>query len=146
MTADISLMYGIPSLLERLMNEDDSFSLPAPEEAGGRHFPPVQMLEGDEAFLLRVSIPGASIETVSLEYSPGKLVIRGYLPPPRGVQHRMERPSGPFRRDVDIPCRITGEGIHAVMRNGLLTVTLPKASAREGKRSIPVTGHKGIAQ
>ncbi len=41
--------------------------------------------------------------------------------------HRRERPSGAFRRALDLPVPIDGEKVEAVHRNGVLTLRLPKA-------------------
>lgn len=142
MAVNMSRMYGAAYPLSRLVDQEDGVSYPVPEEVGSSYFPPLQMVEDDEAVYVRVSIPGVSLDRVSLEFGGGRLVVQGNLPAPVGLQHRVERPSGPFRRSVKIPCSVMGDRIRAVMRNGLLVVTMPKPEQRQenkAKRSIPVT-------
>jgi HSP20 family protein len=40
----------------------------------------------------------------------------------------MERPSVEFSRSFTLPCRVNGDRVSALVRNGLLTVTLEKAT------------------
>ena len=142
MPSDFSLIYDFPSLFDRLMNGDEQV-LPAPDEIGPRHFPPVQVLEDEDTVHIRASIPGATPQTLSLAYRPGWLIIRGVVPVPEGLQHRRERPTGPFQREIAVPCPVVSESISAVMRNGILAVTLPKDRRKE-KRSIPVLCFRSI--
>ena len=51
--------------------------------------------------------------------------------------HRSERPSGAFRRAIDLPVPIDGEKVEAVHRHGVLTLRLPKA-AEHRPRQISV--------
>lgn len=137
MPAHFSLIAGYPSLLERMTGAGTQEGFPAPEAVYSRHFPPIQMAEEDEVVSVRAVIPGAALADVRLTFVSGKLIIHGVLPVPSGTSVRRERPTGPFRRDVEMPCPIVAEAVTAKMRNGVLTVTLPK-ERRKAKRSIPV--------
>ena len=142
MPANLPLIYGLPSLLDRLMDQEDNAPLPAPQEFSFRHFPPVQVFEDDEAVHVRASLPGVCLESVDLVYERGSLILRGLLPVPEGVHLRRERASGPFRREVRIPSAVCPASISAVMRNGVLSVTLPKDPGAK-KRVIPVVCLQG---
>jgi HSP20 family protein len=51
--------------------------------------------------------------------------------------HRRERPSGSFVRVVQLPAEVDADRVEAELRNGVLTLTLPKAeSARPRKISV----------
>lgn len=137
MPANLPLIYGCPSLLDRLMDQAEQLALPAPQEAGIRHFPPMQIFEDNEALHIRAFAPGMSMNDLQLTLDSGTLSLRGVIPIPPGCHLKRERPSGPFRRDISIPFPIDGKAVEAVIRNGILTVTLPKAPAAK-IRSIPV--------
>jgi HSP20 family protein len=51
--------------------------------------------------------------------------------------HRYERSYGPFERAFVLPSTVDGEKISAEYRDGVLTVTVPKAE-RARPREIPV--------
>lgn len=137
MPANLPLIYGCPSLLDRLMDQAEHLALPAPQETGIRHFPPMQIFEDDEALHIRALAPGMSMNDLHLTLDSGTLSLRGVIPISPGCHFKRERHSGPFRRDISIPFPINGEAVEAVIRNGILTITLPKAPAAK-KRSIPV--------
>lgn len=141
MPSHLPLIYGLPSLLDRLMDQEGSAPFPAPEEGLGV-YPPLQLFEDGDAVYLRASIAGASLENVNLVFNNNILVLRGVVPAPEGRQLRRERPTGPFRREVRLPCKVVSGAISAVMRDGLLIVTMPK-DPRARKRTIPVRSFQG---
>ncbi|MDL2209801.1 Hsp20/alpha crystallin family protein [Desulfovibrio sp. OttesenSCG-928-O18] len=141
MPSRLPLIYGLPSLLDRLMDQEDHAPFPAPENGFGC-YPPLQLFEDGDAVYLRAAIAGASLENVNLVFNNNILVLRGMVPAPEGRQVRRERPTGPFRREVRLPCKVVPGAIRAVMRDGLLTVTMPK-DPRAKKRAIPVCALPG---
>ena len=143
MAAHFSFPNGLPALFNRLEDDEEFASLLAPEEMTSRHFPLVAVVEDEGTIFVRAVIPGATLSDVCLTFTGGKLVIRGVIPAPVGMPLRRERPTGPFRRDISMPCPVVVETITAVMRNGILTVSLPKERRRE-KRSIPIVCFQGL--
>ncbi len=137
MPADIPLIYGCPSLLDRLMDHANRVALPVPQEISTRHFPPLQVFEDENALYVRAALSGLTEENIHLSLDGNTLVLRGVVPLLPGRHLRRERPVGPFRRDIHLPFRIDADGIRAVLSNGLLAVTLPKSESGK-KRSIPV--------
>ena len=142
MPANTALVYGSFSILDRLMNLTDQLALLAPEETSMRHFPPLQIIEDDDALYIRVLLPGLSREHIGLSIHDATLTIFGSAPPIPGRHLRRDRPAGSFRRDVRLPFRTDIEAARAVISNGILTVTLPKHMAMQ-KRSIPVATANG---
>lgn len=135
MGSDRLFFYGIPSLLDRLMKGVDfDFT-----ELASRHFPPLQIVEDENMLYVRARIPGASLEDVSLILKGAVLLVEGSVSLPEGRYLRQERTCGPFKREVQLPCEVDGNAVEAVMRDGILTVNLPKAVKKACKRTIPVT-------
>ena len=137
MPANLPLIYGYPSLLDRLMDETGKPVLPVPEEIGARHFPPLQIIEDDEALYVRATLPGLTDKHVRLSIQATTLTISGMVPLLPGRNLRRDRPAGPFRRDVRLPFHADMDAVRAAMSNGILTITLPKHISMK-KRSIPV--------
>jgi len=65
------------------------------------------------------------------------LTIRGQRPAfadENGTFHRQERSVGEFARVVALPAGVNPEGVQAVLRDGVLTITLPKAEAVKARK------------
>jgi HSP20 family protein len=119
--------------------------------------PVADLLERDDAFVLQVELPGMSLDNVIVELKGRDLWICGATPrgkdavepvcgpSVRGQEtasrtvvrhHVVERARGPFARRFVLPCAVSRDDIRAVLRHGLLTVTLKKGGG--ARRSIPV--------
>ncbi|SBW02730.1 Heat shock protein Hsp20 [uncultured delta proteobacterium] len=139
MPANLPLIYGFPTLLDRLMDQTDFLPLPAPQEVSARHFPPLQIFEDENALHVRASVPGISLENLQLILDSKTLSLRGVIPFLPGRHLRRDRPAGPFKRDIRLPFPVQADAIRAAVRNGVLTVTLPRTPLTK-KRIIPVSG------
>ena len=53
---------------------------------------------------------------------------------PKNVVHRRERVYGSFTRSLEFPWAIAAERISAALKDGVLTVTLPKAEAAKPRK------------
>lgn len=100
----------------------------------------MDVVETDEAFQCRVDVPGMSAENLEVSFNNGVLEIRGKQEEDRSNDGRYliaERRRRSFRRILQIEKTIDADRIEAILKDGVLTVTLPKAAdARE--RRIPV--------
>ncbi len=101
-----------------------------------RSRPPINISETDEALVLVAEVPGFGQEDIAVEVHDGLLTIKGErreeLDETRERYRRVERFNGAFERSFTLPSSVDSEGIQARLQNGLLEVTLPKAS--EAKR------------
>jgi HSP20 family protein len=108
--------------------------------------PPVDLYETDAAFVLTAELPGLSREAIDIHAEESRVAIRGERaggpsgepPIPCEQYHRVERGHGRFARTFVLPEPIDVEAVTADLRDGLLTVTLPKARGR-GARRVAVT-------
>ncbi len=85
-------------------------------------------------------VPGLTEKDVQISFDKNVLTLSGERAPtaPEGYAAvRRERPTLRFSRSVRFGVPIDVEGITAVVKNGLLTVTLPKR-AKAVARTIPV--------
>lgn len=139
MPANLSLHYGCPSILDRLMEETGENSLPMPQGTGATHFPPVQMVEDELALHVRIIIPGVPADEIQLTLDAGVLSVQGRIALLPGRHTRRDLPVGPFRRDIRLPAPVSADGVQAVVTHGILSVTLAKMP-NSYRRSIPVRG------
>jgi len=104
--------------------------------------PPVDLYETEGAFVLTAEVPGLAREQIEINAEESRVVIRGERWTAQTTSceqfHRVERGHGRFARSFVLPEPIDMEGVTADLRDGLLTVTLPKAGGR-GARRISVT-------
>ena len=96
-----------------------------------RVYPAVNVSQDDAAFYLRAELPGMQAEDLDLSVDNNKVTVRGARAIPvehEGTSfHRRERVAGSFARTVALPADIDADGVTAAYRDGLLTVTVPKA-------------------
>lgn len=91
--------------------------------------PPTDVLETDEAYLVRVEIAGMEENDFTILIDGRYLAIRGVRSdiPERRAYHQMEIRFGEFSSEVELPGPVALEGIEAAYGNGFLQVRLPKA-------------------
>ena len=91
--------------------------------------PPTDVLETEEAILVRVEIAGMQNANFSVTLDERNLVIRGVRPDQvdRRAFHQMEIRFGEFVTEVELHWVINTQFIEAEYKDGFLWVTLPKA-------------------
>lgn len=103
--------------------------------------PPMDIAEKAEAYLIQVELPGVAPEQVELHFEQNVLSIRGTKPWGFDTQkdgelrlHTRERVSGSFERNIRLPEFVDGDRIEASFRDGLLSISIPKAQAAQPRR------------
>ena len=96
-------------------------------------FPLVNLAEDDDSLYLTAELPGIDPQSLDLSVKNDTLTLKGSKRPEteEGKEvnyHRRERESGTFRRSLTLPVKIQTEAVGAKFKNGILTVTLPKAA------------------
>ncbi|KAL1962279.1 hypothetical protein VTN77DRAFT_9869 [Rasamsonia byssochlamydoides] len=117
--------------------------------------PRFDVRETKDAYLLDGELPGVNQKDIDIEFSdPQTLVIKGriqreYTSPEGGetttsdVQktdkagHRFwvqERSIGEFHRSFNFPARVDQDNVKASLKNGILSVVVPKAAPPTGRK------------
>ena len=122
--------------MDRLRREMDRLFDSYPGARGISHvagvFPALNLSEDNENLYVRAELPGVAPEDIEITTEENNLIIKGERKiPAEGVKvayHRREREAGTFRRITSLPSRIDSSKVTAVCKNGVLTITLPKAA------------------
>jgi HSP20 family protein len=103
---------------------------------GGRSYPRVNLREDAGNVYVEALLPGVDAKALEMTVLRNTLTLAGERK--NGIEnvswHRRERGVGRFLRTIDIPVNIDTEGVQADYRDGVLTVTMPKAETARPKR------------
>jgi HSP20 family protein len=93
--------------------------------------PAVDMYETEDELVIAAELPGLNQKDVHLTLAGDMLTIRGERQRPHEVTpdsyYRSERWWGKFERTLPLPIPVEAGKVKAAYRDGVLTVTLPKA-------------------
>ncbi len=95
--------------------------------------PAVDVYETADRYVISAELPGLSRQDFNVAVQDGKVVLKGQRPPRPAANeqfHRVERGHGQFSRTFALPQPIDEKNIEADLRDGVLSVTVPKAAAR----------------
>ncbi len=98
-----------------------------PEASRGWN-PPVDVTEDEGALTFVTELPGFEKDQISISVDNNTLTISGErtLKGEREDYHRLERTYGKFERSFTLPATVDTAKIAAKLKNGLLTLTIPK--------------------
>lgn len=103
-----------------------------------RVYPALNLTDDGNNFYVRAELPGVDPESLEISVVEGQLLIRGErkIEPEeeKAGYHRRERESGFFRRTMTLPTRVDPGKVAADMKNGVLTVILPRAEEAKPRK------------
>ncbi len=105
---------------------------------GRRWIPAMDLVETDDALVLRADLPGMQRDDIEIEVKDNVLTVSGE----RKAEHedkgegfyRVERAFGRFSRSLDLPQGIEAGGVKADFKDGVLEVRIPKPEERKPQR------------
>jgi HSP20 family protein len=112
--------------------EDFFEGVPAALPFGRRPFPTLNIWEDDTKLHVEAELPGLKLDDLELYVDGTELTIKGQRQKSLeegATFHRRERGVGPFTRVIQLPVEVDAEKVQATLRDGILTLTLPKAQA-----------------
>ena len=92
-------------------------------------FPLVNIFSERDGYIVRLEIPGVSLDDLHIESQGRTLTIKGnrmHRGPEGGSFHRRERDSGEFSRSLQLPDSLDLMRGEASYKNGILTIRVPK--------------------
>jgi len=95
--------------------------------------PPMDVHEDNENLYVKLELPGMKKEEIEISIHDGVFTVTGERKEDerygKAEIYRAERFSGRFQRSFMLPTMVEVEKVKASYRDGILTVTLPKAEA-----------------
>jgi HSP20 family protein len=99
--------------------------------------PALDLYQNNDNVIAVVELPGMRKEDIEISLQDGTLTISGERKLESGDgdnAERTERFTGKFRRSVTLPTRVDIDKVNASYKDGILTVTLPKAEEAKPKQ------------
>ena len=129
---------SIPNRINDLFDDTFGRARSSSMAAPGVWFPPVDILESRDSYLIRAELPGMKREDFNLEVHDGSLTLSGerkFDEAANGVEyHRVERASGKFSRSFYLPQTVKTDAIKATYCDGILEIHVPKADEAKPKQ------------
>ena len=131
---------GLKREMDRLF--DRFFEAPWTElPALGDWTPALDVTEGKDAVTVKAEVPGVDAKDIAVSLEGDMLTVKGEKEQRKEEkderQVRVERSWGAFMRTVRLPAPVDGGKVTATFKNGVITITLPKAPGAKGT-TIPV--------
>jgi HSP20 family protein len=145
-SGDFALLDEFRRRMDRVWEEMDSTWSGTSSNArtpSSSAWPRLNLYDEGSNLVLKADVPGLSEKDVQVTLNESGLSISGErkVVAPEGYSaHRQERPSFTFSRSLTLPCKVDPEQTQALVKNGVLTVTLAKAPEAQ-PRQIAVQSH-----
>ena len=100
--------------------------------------PALDLYQNSDNVVAVVELPGMRREDIEISLHDGTLTISGERKRETSngeKAERTERHIGKFRRSITLPTRVDADKVSATYRDGILTVTLPKATEAKPKQT-----------
>ena len=109
--------------------------------AVGDWAPSMDISETKDSLVCTVEVPGMEEKDLQVSLQENLLTIKGEKRKEREERdehyHRVERSYGAFTRSLRLPAAVEAGKVTAAVKNGVLTVTLPKTPTAKGT-TVPV--------
>ena len=99
--------------------------------------PALDLYQNNDNLIAVVELPGMRKEDIEISLHDGMLTISGERKsgtPEGDKAERTERYIGKFRRSITLPTRVDANKVSATYKDGILTITLPKAEEAKPKQ------------
>ena len=100
-------------------------------------FPAINVYEGADNLVVTAELPGVDPDKIDITFEGDKLTLRGTRTDEamkEGSYYRRERADGDFSKSVKLPFAAGANNMEAVLKNGVLTVTLQKPETLKPKK------------
>ena len=101
-------------------------------------YPAMNVWMGQDSAVVTAELPGVNLEDIDISVEEDTLTLRGDRQ--RGeleegvTYHRRERRFGSFLRTFQLPFRVDAAKVDATLKNGVLSISLPRAEEDKPRR------------
>ncbi len=103
---------------------------------------PMEVFDRDGNTVVRLELPGMTMEDIEISVSDGLLTIEGEKKVEEEAKekdyYRSERTYGSFRRTLSVPKDMDENKIHATLDSGILEILLPKVEEKKERKARKV--------
>jgi HSP20 family protein len=104
----------------------------------------MNLWEDEAKFMVEAELPGMELADIEILVDGGnQLTVKGERKSPlqdKATWHRQEREFGQFVRTITLPANIDADRVEAVLKNGVLTISLPKPEEIKPRKITVKTG------
>lgn len=116
----------------------------APAPPGAAWTPPLDLIELPDRYIVRIDVPGVPRADLRVTVARSRLRVSGRRTVHRARPgtlhcHRAERNHGGFYLEIRLPSSTAGELATAVLRAGVLVITLPRRNEPNQPLTVPIT-------
>ena len=116
----------------------EDFDFPGLRTANGEWLPAFDVSETEDEVIVKAELPGMDVKDIDITLTDGLLTIKGERKMEKEDKkenyHRIERQFGSFSRSLKLGTNVKADSIDAGYKDGILTVTLPKAEENKPKK------------
>ena len=113
-------------------------NLPGPWALKREWLPAFDVSETEEEIIVKAELPGMNVEDIDITLTDGLLTVKGERKMEKEDKgenyHRIERQFGSFSRSFNLGAEVKADSIDASYKDGILTLTLPKAEESKPRR------------
>jgi len=100
--------------------------------------PAIDIIDRPDTIVIKAELPGVEKENVDISLHDNALTISGKIEGEKEEKkenyYYSERSYTSYSRRVDLPCKVNADKVSAALKNGVLTVNLPKAEEVKTKK------------
>jgi len=104
--------------------------------------PKVDVIESEDRFEIRFSVPGIGKDDIKIDLDKGKLTVSGERKMEEKSEKRnyrsIETSYGTFNRSFHLPDNINEDKVEAIHENGILTILVPKEEEKSTLKNIEI--------
>ena len=108
-----------------------------PFNSGTRSYPSFNMIEDQDRIYVEAEMPGVRMDDLEITVANGLLTITGRREvntPEDANTLRRERKAIEFERSLSLPATLDASETEAVLRDGVLVLTMPKVEKAKARR------------
>jgi len=106
-------------------------------------WPHIEVREQNDQFLLTVEVPGMDEKDINIQFVDQCVIVSGERKEEHNAeqpdQHYSERYYGRFERRIPLSAEIEADKAKALLRNGVLNISLPKAQPQKKGHRIEIS-------
>lgn len=130
----------LASIFDHVLDETSPFGEP-------RGVVPMSMWEDEDHIYVEAELPGMTDKDIDITVKDGMLVIRGERKPEPGRTPLYDgRCFGRVERAITLPAPVIADGVQAELKDGVLSLGLPKAPEAKPRKIALKVGRGGKAR